>query len=358
MIPYVFLALFTLVCWYLLKREHIHKITFLIAVFTPAFLMLALRGSGVGEDTAMYLHMAEKAELMTWRSLVPFGNPIIWNPDVSGSGPSVDPGYLLLLKSVMVLTGSPQFALAFCAALTCFCFALFIFNNSDDVAQSYWAFLCGGLFMFAFNGVRQLLAIGIAINFYQLARKGHYFQALLLILLGSSLHRSALAVLLLMAADYLLKYEKAYPAVLIVPLLTPVLVNAAYPLVCMISAQFASYYKMNYWSSSVGGITLIWALMLMCAYVLYKKESSREAELLSFCNVSYVSLAVTALRMSIFERVALYLLPFVCLSFERAVKMIPGKAGILFSLLINGLLLALFISYAASPARTYALFFM
>lgn len=357
MLPYLLLALYTLFCWLLYARGYLGGRLFLTAVFVPAALLLALRAASVGEDTAMYLQMADVARSMSWSSLNPLGSSIIWNADYWGYGSSVDQAFLLLLKACMALFGSSRAALMACAFATCLGFAVFIDRNSENVAQAFWAFLCGGLYMFAFNGVRQMLAIAIAINFYQFARKNRWLIAALLILVASCLHRSTLVMLGLLLVAYLLKYKWTYRIIMVGSLFLPVLVTAAYPIVSMISTQFASYYQTNYWTASAGGVVLIWALLVICALFLFFKRKDTISRFFSFCDVSYVSLALIALRMSIFERVALFCLPFSCLSFERVLQACSEKNRWWVSLVINILLFALYVSYSLSPVRTYSLFF-
>lgn len=357
MLPYLLLALYTLFCWLLYARGYFGRRLFLAAAFVPAALLLAFRASNVGEDTAMYLQMAEVADALPWERLNPLGSAIIWNANSWGYGSSVDPGFLLFLKACMALFGSSRAALAACAFATCLGFAIFIDRNSEDVAQAYWAFLCGGLYMFAFNGVRQLLAIAIAVNFYQLARKDRWFLAALLILAASCLHRSALSMLGLLLVAYLLKYKWTYRIAMVGSLLLPVLAVSAYPIVSMISTQFASYYLTNYWSASVGGIALVWAMLASCALFLFVKAKDPASRFLSFCDAAYVSLASTALSVSIFDRVALFPLPLACLSFERVLRICSDKNRWWVSLAINGILLALYISYALSSTRAYSFFF-
>ena len=53
MVPYISLSLFVLFCWFLYCRGILNSKGYLVAVFIPSALLLALRSSNVGEDTAM-----------------------------------------------------------------------------------------------------------------------------------------------------------------------------------------------------------------------------------------------------------------------------------------------------------------
>ena len=137
--------------------------------------------------------------------------------------------------------------------------------------------------------------------------------------------------------------------------LMPLLVNIAFPLVRLISPQFASYYAVNYWSAQTGGILLIWLLVLFCSLLLlFKRNDEVSHRFFSFCDAAYLGLSVASLRISIIERVALYAMPFVCLSLEKVLALFPEKSRWIIALFVNGLLFALFVSYAMSPTRCYS----
>ena len=77
----------------------------------------------------------------------------------------------------------------------------------------------------------------------------------------------------------------------------------------------------------------------------------------SICDTAYVGLSVTALRISIIERVALYMQPFVCLSYERVIDSFSTKSRYLAAVVINALLFSLYSSYAVSSSRIYSFCF-
>ena len=112
---------------------------------------------------------------------------------------------------------------------------------------------------------------------------------------------------------------------------------------------------MNYWSAQTGGILLIWLLVLFCSLLLlFKRNDEVSHRFFSFCDAAYLGLSVASLRISIIERVALYAMPFVCLSLEKVLALFPEKSRWIIALFVNGLLFALFVSYAMSPTRCYS----
>lgn len=190
--PYLILAGYTALLWLLLYRGYLSRKGFLIAALFPAAILLGLRGSSVGEDTYMYLRMAVVARGMGWNELSHLGSSIIWNMNQYGYGSSVNVGYLILCKAIISLFGNPEAVQVVCALVTCWLFGRFIYRNIENVRMAYWIFLCGGLYMFAFNGMRQMLALAIVVQGYDSLRSGRMCQTLLFIGLASVIHTSAL----------------------------------------------------------------------------------------------------------------------------------------------------------------------
>lgn len=364
MIPYILLAAWTLFCWLFLYIQTIGRRAFLVLVLVPAALILGLRGSSVGEDTAMYLSMANLSQLFSWSQLNPFGASIIWNPDQWGYGASVDPGYLLYCKILMSLCGSAEMVQFITTLITCTLIGVFLECNAEDVGEAYWVFLCGGLYMFAFNGMRQMLALSIAINFFQFARNHKWIKAAAIILLASLLHRTTLLLLGFLLVYFFLQFKKTYIISVVIALTIPVLINVMRPLVAMISPQYASYYSNKFWSASFGGSMLVFAVIAGCAIALMvRKDKTNEIKFMTFCCVAYLGFEFSAVSISIMERLALYALAFVCLAFTEMPglkfngdKLVVLKSNILpliYLLVTNLLMLGLYWSYAGSASRTW-----
>lgn len=356
MIPYLFLAAWVLLCWLLNYRGFLGRRAFLVAVLVPCWALLALRGASVGEDTSMYLYMARVADGLSWGDvLVPWGS-IIWNMNEWGYGSTVDMGYLALCKLVMAIFDDPQWVLAVCSAVICAGFGRFLYHCDEDVAQSFWCFLCSGLYMFAFNGMRQMLAMAIGVQCICSMRRGHLGRAILFVAVASLVHKSSLVFLFVILVFTLLgRKQSAYASILILTAALPLFVGVLEPLVSYISPQYASYFSNNYWEARIGGIILWWAVIMACLFAAIRGRAgaSLDAKTVVVCSFAYLALEACSLRVSILERVALYMLPFVCQLLPQAKALVPEKNRWWFSLGANLVLLFMFVSYAASPTRAY-----
>ena len=379
MLPYLVLAGAVACLWLLLKREQISRFLFVGTAFLFMFFFLAFRAASVGEDTQMYLDVACVARDMPWTNLSNIAADIIWQYDDFGYGSSIDVGYLILNKIIMLGFNCPQAVVIFCSAVICAGFARFIYRNERDVAQATWIFLCGGLYMFAFNGMRQMLAMAIAIQFYECARKGRWIQATLWILGGWFFHTSAIIFLVFLVLFRLVKNEKIYRGICILCCAIPIMLPFAEPLVALVSEQYAKYFSNNIWEISVNGVMLIWLLLLASLIVTFVRgKKSNELHFLTLVALSYLALMLASLSLSVFERLSLYSQAFLPLFFAQAKltlerwltrgstgnglgkhgKQLAGNAiahtvPLLYSAGLNVLMFMLYLSYAGTDVRQW-----
>lgn len=81
------------------------------------------------------------------------------------------------------------------------------------VPQRYWMFfmflfVCGGLFFSSLNLMRQYMALSFALIAYVCLVKHRYVRAVIMMVLGTSMHRSVLIVLLLLPLCYFVKRNR------------------------------------------------------------------------------------------------------------------------------------------------------
>lgn len=74
--------------------------------------------------------------------------------------------------------------------------AIFISENSDDHMVSWITFICLGSMTFAMNGMRQALAMSICLLSYRYARENKFLSFLLIVLIATLFHKSALVFLI------------------------------------------------------------------------------------------------------------------------------------------------------------------
>lgn len=210
--------------------------------------------------------------------------------------------------------------------------------------------------MFAFNGMRQMLALAFVVQSYESLKKKRVVQTVIWVALASTIHTSALVFVALLILHLVMKSEAALKPSLIACLLLPSLMPLFQILTNLVSDQYASYFINNYWNASVGGIVLIWMLAFASLIVVCRKDKSHSGRLISSAVGVYLSLSVASLSVSILERVALYAQVFLLLLFPRCLETVNEKNQWWYIAVVVLLLLLLYVSYATSPARVYVTF--
>lgn len=150
-------------------------------LMTPLLVLLVFRDHRLGIDVPAYLA----------------GYEIAPNVDVT-SGESVfnfEPGFTIYTQVLNALGVSPAAFIGITAILTLVPVAVVIARFSDIPALSVYIFATYGLYVFSYSGLRQSLAISLCFLSIYAIRNGKLFHFLLIVLVASQFHLSALAFL-------------------------------------------------------------------------------------------------------------------------------------------------------------------
>ncbi len=113
----------------------------------------------------------------------------------SGIRLGIEPGWFLLNKAISWVGGGYQFLLWVVSILTLFPVSLVIIKESPNKQFSLFAYYSLYFYLNSFNGMRQFMAISIILLAYTILIKGKYWRFILLVLLASMFHFSALIAL-------------------------------------------------------------------------------------------------------------------------------------------------------------------
>lgn len=173
----------------------------------------------------MRLRMANVTGLILRSKLGSFDLSIIRSPDQRRGSSSRDSRFLLYCKIIMMMLSDTQTVLFITAVLTRFLMGIFIDRNAKDMGLAYWSFLSGGVYMLAFNGMRQMLMLAIAANYCRLTRRGKWGRAIVVILLSSFLRWSALVLLALLVLQPIIRLQHTHTVSVVAALLLTVIVG-------------------------------------------------------------------------------------------------------------------------------------
>ena len=157
----------------------------LTVFFVLYFLLLALRGSTVGNDYGTYYYWFESAESAEWS--------YVFRTDI-------EPGYFLLNKIVSVFTDSFQWFLVIASAIMLLPILYVYRKHVEDAPLTILLFINTDIFVMFFSGIRQSIAIGIGCLAFEFAREKKPIKFLLAVGIAWLFHASAFVLLLLYPA--------------------------------------------------------------------------------------------------------------------------------------------------------------
>ncbi len=177
-----------------LKSEKKRTILFLIICGILMTLMIGLRNKSLGsEDTLFYYRNWEWLSRLSW-------NDLLKHMSIS----DLEYGYQIYTWSLSQIFPNGQWALIFSGALFASAVCVFTYKNSKNPVISLIVFHCLGLFNFMVQGLRQAIAMSICLFAYEQCKKRHFFRFILLVLLASLFHASAVVF----AVVYFLRWLK------------------------------------------------------------------------------------------------------------------------------------------------------
>ena len=161
---------------YITTRQQMCNRVCMLSVFLILFALSACR-LNVGNDYAKYV---EFMHLVNCDAYVP-----------------TEIGFNLLVKLIYGLSGFENYLLVFAvyAFVTVFAFLLATYEQSDDFPLSFFLFMALGYYFQSFSTVRYYLALAVALYSMKFVLRGQWGRFVILILLGSTFHKSLLVVI-------------------------------------------------------------------------------------------------------------------------------------------------------------------
>ena len=363
MTVYVFLLVFVLVCGLILYRyphsKNAEKL-FLFLTFGAMTFILGFRGEHVGEDTKHFITMFEYADRVTWSEMLKStGFRTTWYIDQYGFHDTVENGWLALCKIIHLFTDDGHVFLFAVAALTCVLFAKFIYDNSLSIFYSTVIFLCESMYMFSFNGARQMLAVAITLPAYTSLKNKKIIPAVCFVLLASLVHNTAL-VAFAMFPFVLTKQPESYKKfkyAIVAVIASPFVVMLLKTFISRLIPRYAAYFTVNYWTNTIGGSAVLWIIEMILILIMYAKKFRIQNTFQYSCFVlMYLAFELMSLQVSVFGRVGYYFRTFLLLFFPCADMYFEKKSRTVVRCVIITLLVLLYFSYAGTDTRLYTFF--
>lgn len=169
-------------------RENVVKNTLLFLPFLQLYLMLSLKSYNVGTDTYQYsLGFKEIIYYTDWQD--------IFNFQIENVVFGFERGFILLSKSITILVENYSVYLAVLYVLMIFPLYLLVKKHSVMPFLSLILFIAFGYLNFYSSGIRQAIAISIAILSYDYIVKRKFWKFLCVVTIAALIHKSAIVFL-------------------------------------------------------------------------------------------------------------------------------------------------------------------
>lgn len=328
---------------------------FLFLSFTLMILVVGLRGSTVGEDTKSYMNMFRVIQNTNWHDLFNNGISFAWTQ----WGESVEILFAILNKVISLFTDEAQYSLFIVALISFVLIARFIYINMPE----HYFFgtiivLCNGVFMSSFNASRQILALSIVINAYQLFEEKKYIRIGIIFLIGFLMHNSSVLLLPLFILSRTENRKKAVTITAIFALFSSSLIPLFATIVSRLFPIYSVYFQKTFWENSINGILFLWIAEIAVCCLYFFMGIDNEYELLAnLAVILSIAVSIISLKVSVFSRITVYFSFFNILLFPLALEKLTARnTKIAYTCLVFALVFMQYFSAASIESRQYMFF--
>ncbi len=166
--------------------------------FFGLFLLLSLRDRSIGVDTARYAYHFEQVRTLGWGEIWAYHG---------GEG-----AFFFLCKLVATLGGDYRTLLVVVALICTLPTALFYMTRTLSPSLTLAMYPVLPVFMMSFSGLRQAIAVALAVPVFCAATRKHWMRACLWIAVAFCFHRSAAVLILFLPATHIRLSVRHLPA--------------------------------------------------------------------------------------------------------------------------------------------------
>lgn len=301
-------------------------------------LISGLRHISIGADTITYKFSFNRALNTSWvDAFNRFINGIFYGAEIK------DPGYMFFEKFIGIFTGNYQVYIFIIAIIFMIPFGRFVYKNSREPLMSFLIYSTLFYSFFSLTGHRQTIATALVVLLgYELIKERKLFRFIVLILIASTIHKSAIVFFpFYFIAD--IKINKKYlMSWSIIIFLTILLRNKIYVLLEII-------FDYNLSEANVVGGTIMFTLMMVLingvAFWRLKPLLKNNPQSNHFLNASFIALLFTLMTFvnQGFMRVQQYYSLFIVLLIPEIIKSFNKKERVLVYFISVSVLMLLFV---------------
>lgn len=297
-----------------------NKKWFVIITFSMLTIIAMLRSWSVGVDTEQYYRNFQVIESLEWSQV-----------DIL----RYEPGYFYFCKILSYINKDPHILIIISSIIIIPSVGRIIYKYSKNVALSTFLYITLNAYFFQLTGMRQALAIAIILYGIDFLIQKKYFKFLLIILLASTFHSSAIFLSILILIGKFSYKRNTYIRTIIVALIGFIFYKQLFRIATSILVKYAGYedsiYGVSNYFGAVFQFLVGFILYSMCHYLIFKLKEKREMNNLGIGKISIrsfsiaVCLQIITMQMNILGRMVPYFWIFSIIAIPEAVYNIKGR---------------------------------
>lgn len=297
------------------------RCVYLLFAFTVPFIIFAFRSTSIGIDTLTY------CEIFQDIANKPFGELLLYGYE------DIERGFVLLCKLLSLVSKDPRILLFATAVLINALYANAVPKEDSLWFVSTMVYFSLGNFLYNLNIMRQAIAAGFIINAVICLIKKKYKSFVVLVIIGALFHTIALVTMALPFAIKFIKTKKQLVMLLILlAVITITSLEIVHIIVQRFFVHFEYYFKYNYHSDQVFGLTsiayvLVELLVLVLILKNYEMNDENRAQMVVY-SIALVLASATLIMMPVFgmyERIAKFFQVFLILAVPYALEGIKSQ---------------------------------
>lgn len=274
------------------------------------FMLVSGLRSGIG-DTGMYKHLYG----MLQQGTVPED--------------SYEPGFIFFLDCLANISKNPQFMIIVTSIITQGLNIWFLRKYSSYFELELFMYIASGYFLTIMNGIRQGLAASLLLLGTNFLIKRKFFSYLIMTLLISTIHTSALVMIPVYFIVNNDNWSKNFAKTMIVLVIVVVFggVIMKYGLELLEGTRYEVYSEFNEGGSNILR-TLVAMVPIVMAYLQRENLKKIFPQCDIFVNLSIINMLIMGLSMSnwIFARMSYYFAPYTLVLLPYIIKSIEDKS--------------------------------
>ena len=298
MLLYFLVAISPLVISYFFPKLNIDNKTkkrYLIVCGIVLVLFIGLRNKYLGSEDSLnyYNHMRQALLTSSWSSYY--------------NDTGFETGFQFFVFSLSRIFTSPQMLFVVTSIIYISSISYCIYKNSDNIVMSLVIYITLGMMQFQMQGMRQAIAMSICLFAFEVAKQKKLIPFILLILLASLFHRTAIVFFVCYLVVYL-PYNLGVVSIFSVGALL-LFANSKY-ITQIANTIFESEYTRTLDS---GGFvaTAIYVIILVMAMLihrkaLYKKENKTQTTIFYVTFIAFINYVMRYFGVGISERISFY----------------------------------------------------